>query len=144
VRVDGVRLRVRCCLLYTSAYVSIRQHTSAYVSMSEHASDVRVDGVRLRVRYCLLSPHAVHASSAAQRPACARRFTCYTCSRFACVTCSPHTTICVLILLCVLILPYMCPHTTIYVSSYYYICVLIILLYLERQQRSALRLRKPL
>ena len=33
----------------------------------------------------------------------------------------PHTTI------CVLILPYMCPHTTIYVSSYYYICVLILL-----------------
>ena len=32
-----------------------------------------------------------------------------------------HTTICVLILL------YMCPHTAIYVSSYYYICVLILL-----------------
>jgi len=28
---------------------------------------------------------------------------------------------------CVLILLYMCPHTTIYVSSYYYICVLILL-----------------
>jgi hypothetical protein len=33
----------------------------------------------------------------------------------------PHTTVCVLILL------YMCPHTIIYVSSYYYICVLILL-----------------
>jgi hypothetical protein len=28
---------------------------------------------------------------------------------------------------CVLILLYMCPHTTIYVSSHYYICVLILL-----------------
>ena len=33
----------------------------------------------------------------------------------------PHTT------LCVLILPYMCPHTTRYVSSTLYICVLILL-----------------
>ena len=31
----------------------------------------------------------------------------------------PHTTVCVLILLC--------PHTTMYVSLYYYICVLILL-----------------
>jgi hypothetical protein len=30
--------------------------------------------------------------------------------------------------ICVLILLYMCPHTTIYVSSYYYICVLILLI----------------
>jgi hypothetical protein len=29
--------------------------------------------------------------------------------------------------MCVLILLYMCPHTTIYVSSYYYIRVLILL-----------------
>jgi cbb3-type cytochrome oxidase subunit 1 len=29
--------------------------------------------------------------------------------------------------LCVLILLHMCPHTTTYVSSYYYICVLILL-----------------
>ena len=29
--------------------------------------------------------------------------------------------------ICVLILLYMCPHTTIYVSSYYYISVLILL-----------------
>ena len=36
-------------------------------------------------------------------------------------------TICVLMLLCVRILLYMCAHTTIYVSSYYYICVLILL-----------------
>jgi hypothetical protein len=28
--------------------------------------------------------------------------------------------------ICVLILLYMCPHTTIYVSSYYFICVLIL------------------
>jgi hypothetical protein len=40
--------------------------------------------------------------------------------------------VCVLILssyyyICVLILLYMCPHTAIYVSSYYYICVLILL-----------------
>ena len=42
----------------------------------------------------------------------------------------PHTTICVLMLLfvssyyyiCVLIRLHMCPHTTIYVSSYYYMC----------------------
>ena len=27
---------------------------------------------------------------------------------------------------CVLILPYMCPHTTIYVSAYYYTCVLVL------------------
>ncbi len=32
----------------------------------------------------------------------------------------PHTTICVLMLL------YMCPHTTIYVFSFYYICVLML------------------
>jgi hypothetical protein len=32
----------------------------------------------------------------------------------------PHATICVLILL------YMCPYTTIYASSYFYICVLIL------------------
>jgi hypothetical protein len=38
---------------------------------------------------------------------------------------SSYDYICVLILLCVLIRLYMCPHTTIYVSSYYYICVLI-------------------
>ena len=30
--------------------------------------------------------------------------------------------ICVLMLLCVLILLYMCPHTAMYVSSYYYVC----------------------
>ncbi len=35
----------------------------------------------------------------------------------------PHTTVYV----CVLILLYMCPHTAIYVSSYSYICVLILL-----------------
>ena len=44
----------------------------------------------------------------------------------------PHTTICAFILLCVLILYDMCPHTTVYVSSYsylssyYYIGVLIL------------------
>jgi hypothetical protein len=47
----------------------------------------------------------------------------------------PRTTIyvsayyytCVVILLCVRILLYLCPHTTIHVSSYYYICVRILL-----------------
>ena len=47
----------------------------------------------------------------------------------------PHTTICVssYYYICVLILLYMCPHTAIYVSSYYYmssydyICVIILL-----------------
>jgi hypothetical protein len=27
-----------CCILHTSAYVSIRQHTSAYVSIRQHTS----------------------------------------------------------------------------------------------------------
>jgi serine/threonine protein kinase len=44
----------------------------------------------------------------------------------------PHTTIyvssyycmCPHTIVCVLILLYMCPHTIVYVSSYYYICVL--------------------
>ncbi len=38
---------------------------------------------------------------------------------------------CVLILICGLIQIHMCPHTTIYESSYYYICVLILLLYMH-------------
>jgi hypothetical protein len=40
-----------------------------------------------------------------------------------------HTTKCVLILLCVFILLYMCLNTTYLASSYYYICVLILLYY---------------
>jgi hypothetical protein len=46
----------------------------------------------------------------------------------ACCMC-PHTTIYVssYCYICVLILLYMCPHTAIYVSSYFYICVLILL-----------------
>jgi hypothetical protein len=48
----------------------------------------------------------------------------------------PHTTTCVLILLygslyhyiCFLILLYMCPHTTIYVSAFYYVCVCVLML----------------
>jgi hypothetical protein len=39
----------------------------------------------------------------------------------------PHTTACVCILLCVLILLYICPYPNVYLSSYYYICVCILL-----------------
>ena len=51
----------------------------------------------------------------------------------------PHYYICVLTLR-VLIIIYMCPHTTILVSAYYYICVLI-LLYM-RQAMDQERLAK--
>jgi L-asparagine transporter-like permease len=41
---------------------------------------------------------------------------------------SSYYCMCILILcLCVLVLLYMCPHTTVYVSSYFCICVLILL-----------------
>jgi hypothetical protein len=48
--------------------------------------------------------------------------------------------------ICVLILLYMCPHTTIYVSSYYYIyiCVLILLhIYVSSEAEEIASLTKP-
>ncbi len=41
------------------------------------------------------------------------------------------------LILCVLVLLYMCPHTNVYVSSYYCICVLI----LQALEASSCRMR---
>ena len=52
----------------------------------------------------------------------------YVSSPYLTIHVSSYFYVCVLILLCMcLILLYMCPHTTMYASSYYYICVLILL-----------------
>ena len=52
---------------------------------------------------------------------------------------SSYYYICVIILLFVSSYYYMCPHTPIYVSSYSYICVLILLYLLCRRCSSSLR-----
>ncbi len=92
------------------AYVSIRQHTSAYVSIRQHTSALEIERVSGTTSIRQHTSAYVAYVSIRQR------------SRS-----SASPVLLAYYYICVLILPYMCPHTTVYVSSYYYICVLILL-----------------
>jgi hypothetical protein len=116
-------------LLYMTAYVSIRHHTSAYVSIRQHTSSTYDSSTcwRLRVHTCSF------ASSSRADTTIYVSALYYICVLILLYMC-PHYTIyvssyycmCLHTTRCVRIILYMCPNTTIYVSSYYYICVLIL------------------
>ncbi len=104
----------------TSAYVSIRQHTPAYVSIRQHTSAYgRISSPMLHMcRHTVIHVSSYYKSAYVS----IRQHTS------AYVSIRQHTVVshrqCYV---GVVILPYMCPHTTVCVSSYYYVCVLILL-----------------